>query len=196
MLELIIGGARSGKSHYALHAAQTAARGAWHFVATAAANDAEMAARIKQHQAVRDPRWQVHAVQHDLAHEARTFKATDVVVVDCLTLWVANWLAVDENDKSDGAAWRQEKHDFLAALRASPANWYLVSNETGLGITPLTPLARQFIDESGLLHQELAAMAERVTVVMCGIARSLKDEGGVREATLQPPPQYDESNND
>ena len=172
MIELIVGGARSGKSRYALdHAKQGNANLC--FVATAqstdAAEDEEMAARILRHQRERGPEWQLIEEPLRLSGLTGRFSERDVVVVDCLTLWLSNWLC-----QQSVTGWRQEKEAFLSGLRSSPAKWFLVSGETGLGIVPVSDLGRRFVDESGWLHQELAAMADQVVMVLFGLPQILK----------------------
>ena len=168
MIELIIGGARSGKSGYALSIAE--ARDAnLHFIATAQPADDEMTARIERHQRQRGPRWNLVEEPRYLSRITEDFSETDVLVVDCLTLWLSNWLCSDTPQQ-----WHEEKQNFQHGLQQSPAHWLLVSNEVGMGVTPTNRLSRQFIDESGWLHQELAQIASRVTTVMYGIPQILK----------------------
>jgi len=172
MIELIVGGARSGKSRYALdHAKQSNADLC--FVATAqsadAADDGEMADRILRHQQERGPEWQLIEEPFRLSGLIDRFSEKDVVVVDCLTLWLSNWLC-----QQSSSGWQQEKSAFLSGLRHSPAKWFLVSGETGLGIIPTSALGRRFVDESGWLHQELAAIADQVVMVLFGLPQILK----------------------
>ncbi len=172
MIELIVGGARSGKSRYALeNAKQTNAN--LSFVATAqsttAADDEEMAVRILRHQQERGPEWQLIEEPFRLSALIRRFSERDAVVVDCLTLWLSNWLCQQQL-----AGWKQEKEAFISGIKNSKANWFLVSNETGLGIVPIEKLGRQFVDESGWLHQELADVADQVVMVLFGLPQILK----------------------
>ncbi|MCY3768149.1 MAG: bifunctional adenosylcobinamide kinase/adenosylcobinamide-phosphate guanylyltransferase [Gammaproteobacteria bacterium] len=168
MIELIVGGARSGKSSHALRVAESLP-GNRHFIATAEARDGEMADRIARHQKERSASWQLTEETCCLSGQTPRFAEPDVVLVDCLTLWVANWLG---SGNADG--WPEEKRRFLDGLAASRAHWLLVSNETGMGVVPADRLSRQFVDESGRLHQELSAIAHRVTLVTMGIPRVLK----------------------
>ncbi len=172
MIELIIGGARSGKSRYALeNAKQTNAN--LSFIATAqstaAADDEEMAVRILRHQQERGPEWQLIEEPFMLSALIRRFSERDAVVVDCLTLWLSNWLCQQQL-----AGWKQEKEAFISGIKNSKARWFLVSNETGLGIVPTSILGRQFVDESGWLHQELANAADQVVMVFFGLPQILK----------------------
>ena len=168
MLTLILGGARSGKSRLALQRAEAGAQPVC-FIATAQAHDAEMTDRIARHQAERPAHWVTVEAPLDLAGAIRTAPA-GVVVVDCLTLWLTNWLC------------QPEPHDFaaaraalLAALQARHADeTILVSNETGLGIIPLGEITRRFVDEAGWLNQDLARIAGEVIFVAAGLPLSLK----------------------
>ncbi len=172
MIELIVGGARSGKSRYALDSAKQNPANLW-FIATAQplgeTDDAEMAARILRHQQERGDEWQLIEEPLRLSGLIDRFSEGDVVVVDCLTLWLSNWLC-----RKSLTGWQREKEAFLSGLRRSPAKWFLVSNETGLGIVPTSALGRRFVDESGWLHQELAAIADQVVMVLFGLPQVLK----------------------
>lgn len=168
MIELIIGGARSGKSGYALKKAQES-QGKKHFIATAEAKDGEMKDRIERHQQERGSDWHLIEEPLSLSTTIQQFSAEDIVLVDCLTLWLSNWLCCDSPE-----LWTDEKLAFINALQISPANWLLVSNEVGMGVTPMGDLSRQFIDECGWLHQNLAQVADRVSLVMFGLPQTLK----------------------
>jgi adenosylcobinamide kinase/adenosylcobinamide-phosphate guanylyltransferase len=168
MIELIVGGARSGKSGYALTKAQSF-EGKQVFVATAEAKDDEMQSRIDRHQQERGPDWRLIEEPLVLSHLIEQFSSGDVVLVDCLTLWLTNWLCSDTPE-----LWANEKQAFIKGIQQSSAHWLLVSNEVGMGVTPMGDLSRQFIDECGWLHQDLAQVAERVTLVMFGLPQILK----------------------
>ncbi len=175
MIELIIGGARSGKSGYAVSAAEAIATNldaSLHFIATAQAGDDEMSERIKQHQRERGAGWHLLEEGRYLSPMTENFTADDVLLVDCLTLWLSNWLCSDMPKWHE--QWQVEKQSFQRGLQQSPAHWLLVSNDVGMGITPTNRLSRQFIDESGWLHQQFAQIADRVTVVKYGIPQVLK----------------------
>lgn len=144
------------------------------FVATAEARDPEMAARIARHQADRPPAWRTVEVPLDLAPALTTLEgAADVVIVDCLNLWVANLLQkrpeVSESDlESEAAA--------LAALAASPPfALILVSNEVGWGVHPETALGRRFRDALGLVNQAAARAAGEVVLMVAGCPVTVKN---------------------
>lgn len=167
MRHLVLGGARSGKSRFALTQAAAGARPVV-FIATATAGDAEMAERIGRHRQERPDHWQTveepFALADALVHAAAPDRC---VVVDCLTLWLANLL--DDEARLDA-----ERGALLAQLPALPGDILLVSNEVGLGLVPATPLGRRFRDEQGRLNQALAALCERVTFVAAGLPLVLK----------------------
>ena len=168
MIELIVGGTRSGKSGYALSRAESGTANLT-FIATAEAKDDEMKSRIERHRQERSPRWNLIEETHYLSSFIDQFDKDDIILVDCLSLWLSNWLCSPR-----AAGWNIEKSACLDKLQQSAASWLLVSNEAGMGVTPIGALSRQFIDESGWLHQQLAQLADRVTLVTFGIPQTLK----------------------
>lgn len=169
--QLILGGARSGKSAYAEQQALQQAseqHQQLYYIATATVGtDQEMLVRIEQHQQQRDKCWQLIEAPLDLAAVIKRYDSPEhCLLIDCLTLWLTNALMNN--------TWPEAKQDFLQALSASQASIYMVSNEVGSGIVPLGELSRQFVDESGWLHQELAASCEQVTLVVAGLPLALK----------------------
>ncbi|MBF0136425.1 MAG: bifunctional adenosylcobinamide kinase/adenosylcobinamide-phosphate guanylyltransferase [Magnetococcales bacterium] len=169
MIELVLGGARSGKSQYAEELAMKSGLSVT-YVATAQARDAEMVARITHHQKRRPATWHLAEVSSNLApHLARLAAPDRFLLVDCLTLWLANLL-----DGDDLSLWEAERLNLLATLPTLPGTVVLVSNETGLGVVPMGRLTRQFIDEAGRLHQDLARLCHRVTFLVAGLPLCLK----------------------
>ena len=165
---LVLGGARSGKSRFAQGLAEQQA-GRLLYVATAAAHDSEMAERIARHRQDRGGRWETVEEQIDLAGVLdRHGREGNVLLVDCLTLWLSN-LMLAERDL-DAAA-----DALAAALVRQEGQVILVSNEVGSGIVPETPLGRAFRDEAGRLNQTIAAKADRVALVVAGLPLWLKD---------------------
>lgn len=168
MRELVLGGARSGKSHYAEQRAQASDLPVC-VVVTAQAGDAEMAARIAHHQTQRPPHWRVVEAPLNLAAtlhaEARDGQC---LIVDCLTLWLTNLLCQTPHQLD------AERTALLACLPVLPGNTLLVSNETGMGVVPLGELTRRFVDEAGRLNQAVAQVCERVILVAAGLPLVLK----------------------
>jgi adenosylcobinamide kinase/adenosylcobinamide-phosphate guanylyltransferase len=170
MRTLILGGARSGKSALAERLAQDSGREVV-YIATAEARDDEMRARIAHHRARRPAEWScVEAPLALAAALAAHALSGRVLLVDCLTLWLSNLLHAGD------ARFRMERDALLEALPDLPGDVLLVSNEVGLGVVPLGALSRRFVDESGRLHQDLAARSERVLFVVAGLPMTLKGD--------------------
>lgn len=170
MIELILGGARSGKSLLAEKRALDSGL-AVTCIATAEARDGEMAQRIAHHQARRPAAWGLVEEPLHLAAALHAAAAGDrCLFVDCLTLWLSNLLFAD----ADGRLLAQETAALLELLPTLPGRVILVSNEVGLGIIPLGEVTRRFVDEAGRLNQRVAAVAGRVTFVAAGLPLELK----------------------
>jgi adenosylcobinamide kinase/adenosylcobinamide-phosphate guanylyltransferase len=169
---LVLGGVRAGKSAYALaRAAELGERVV--FVATAEARDAEMAARITRHRAGRPPGWDTVEAPLELAVALGQLEGkADVVVVDCLNLWVANLLG-RHADLSDEAL-LAEAGRVAAWTARRPASVVLVSNEVGCGVHPETALGRRFRDALGLVNQAMARAADEVVLLVAGCPLWLK----------------------
>lgn len=170
MKELILGGARSGKSNYAETLA-TESRLDVIYVATAQALDAEMEQRIALHQQQRPAHWrlieeplELETVLKDNASE------NSCILVDCLTLWVSNLLCSEQYKNT--VAEKTEK--LINIVPQLPGNIIFVSNEVSMGVIPMGEMSRQFVDESGRLHQRLAAICDRVTLMVAGIPSIIK----------------------
>ncbi|MFZ1324524.1 MAG: bifunctional adenosylcobinamide kinase/adenosylcobinamide-phosphate guanylyltransferase [Candidatus Contendobacter sp.] len=169
MKELILGGARSGKSAFAQNRASASGLEVC-YIATAQAGDAEMVARIAHHRADRPATWGLVEEPSALATALRVHAAPHrCLLVDCLTLWLSNLLAAGDETL------HTETHTLLAALPTLPGTVLLVSNEVGQGIVPIHPLARRFRDEAGRLHQAVAQRCDRVSLIVAGLPLTLKD---------------------
>jgi len=169
MRTLILGGARSGKSRLAERMAQES-RLAVTYIATAQAQDAEMAQRIDAHRARRPAHWACIEEPFALADVLQAHAAPGrCLLVDCLTLWLTNLLL-----HPDPAMFDRERAALLAALPELHGQIILVSNETGMGVVPLGDLTRRYCDEAGWLHQELATRCEQVLLTVAGIPLTLK----------------------
>lgn len=165
MIELILGGARSGKSRHAQQRAQESGLEVV-YCATAQALDDEMQNRIAQHRADRPAGWRTIEEPLQLAAIlAREAAPSRCLLIDCLTLWLSNVLLKKREE---------EIGKLLRVLPTLPGHLILVSNEVGFGIVPDNALARRFRDEQGRLNQYIAALADRVTLVAAGLPLVLK----------------------
>ena len=171
-LTLLLGGVRSGKSARAVELAGAGERVL--FVATAGLHDDDMRARAVAHRAERPASWDTLEETIALAHSIDALSdAHDVIVIDCLTLWVSNLLCASGSPPSE-----REIADHVRALldvqRVSRAHWIVVSNEVGLGIVPPTSLGRAYRDALGRANQLVAAAATRVDLMVAGLELRLK----------------------
>ena len=170
-LLLVLGGARSGKSRYAVAQAQEIG-GSAAVVATARALDADMATRIARHRAERPTGWTTLEEPRDIVAAARRAAAShDVLVIDCVTIWVANLMERGDDDTAVLAA----ADDLAKLMRERLTSLVVVSNEVGAGVHPPTALGRRFADLLGFVNQCLAAAADRVTLMVAGIPLTVKD---------------------
>ncbi|RDE22644.1 bifunctional adenosylcobinamide kinase/adenosylcobinamide-phosphate guanylyltransferase [Motiliproteus coralliicola] len=174
MKQLILGGARSGKSQLAERLAMQSGREVV-YIATATVGDAEMESRIGLHRERRPEHWglveEPVALAQCLQQQAGELK---LLLVDCLTLWLSNLICLEQH-----GVLRREVDALLQTLPQLPGEVILVSNEVGMGITPMGELSRHFQDELGLLHQRLAAQSDRVVLTVAGLPHVLKPAGTV-----------------
>lgn len=179
----MLGAARSGKTHHAILLAQSLSRKLVRdvtYVATAQALDPEMTKRIELHRAERPQTWRTLEASHDLAQALQTLNGDsngDIVIVDCLTLWLSNAMLADFSESGSNETlptWQRERTAFLQWLTDFRGSLFLVSNEVGAGIVPMSALARRFQDEQGRLNQAVAAICDSVTLVVAGIPVPIK----------------------
>ncbi|WP_417877548.1 bifunctional adenosylcobinamide kinase/adenosylcobinamide-phosphate guanylyltransferase [Vibrio sp.] len=176
MKQLILGGARSGKSKLAEQTARQAAdaqHACLHYVATALPFDDEMRDRIRHHQKQRGEGWQEHECPLHLADLLLSFNHDDVVLIDCLTLWLNNWI-FELGDDCSNEKLEAEVHKLVEAVSHSQATLIFVSNEVGMGIVPLGAISRYFVDNAGRMNQQLAHVCQRVSFVAAGLPLVLK----------------------
>ncbi|ESR00560.1 adenosylcobinamide kinase [Stutzerimonas chloritidismutans AW-1] len=170
MLELILGGARSGKSRFAERLAADSGL-AVTYIATSQPLDGEMTERIAHHRERRPAHWTLVEEPLQLVRVLREQAAANrCLLVDCLTLWLTNLLMLD-----DAARLAEERDALLECLDGLPGRILLVSNETGLGVVPLGELTRRYVDEAGWVHQAVAERAQRVTFMVAGLPMTLKN---------------------
>lgn len=164
--ELILGGARSGKSRLAEQRALASGL-SLRYIATGQALDDEMQQRINRHQQHRGDNWLLIEEPVNLAQTLLDNHGNNVcLLVDCLTLWLSNCLHKGN--------WPQQKKALLDTLPLLTGKVIFVSNETGLGVVPMGQISREFVDESGFLHQAMAAFCAQVTLTVAGLPMSLK----------------------
>ncbi|MCW8901557.1 MAG: bifunctional adenosylcobinamide kinase/adenosylcobinamide-phosphate guanylyltransferase [Gammaproteobacteria bacterium] len=170
MKELILGGARSGKSHFAETCAAESKLNII-YVATAQAFDDEMQQRIQHHQQQRPVHWRLIEEPLNLLSVLKDHSGNNTcILVDCLTLWLSNQLCSEEHkDKVE-----KNIENLVSELPQLPGKIIFVSNEVSMGIIPMGEINRQFVDEAGRLHQRLAAVCDKVTLMVAGIPRSIK----------------------
>ena len=170
-ISLILGGARSGKTGFALEYA-TRLGSQRVYIATAQALDGEMERRIKEHQRNRSSDWKTIEEPLRLSTVLGSLeRETDVVVIDCLTLWLSNLMTKMEGDEKQ----IRDEMDLLVTSVSSPSiPIIIISNEVGLGIVPADGMSRLFRDLSGFLHQQLAELATEVYLMVAGIPMKIK----------------------
>jgi adenosylcobinamide kinase / adenosylcobinamide-phosphate guanylyltransferase len=174
-LVVIMGGARSGKSSFAQRLAKSIS-GKVLFLATAQAGDDEMAERIARHKASRPATW--HTVEEPLGLASILQKeaaSSDVVIIDCLTLWLNNLLL-----KQGGASETEvlgQVDSLLDVYQKGYASYIVVSGEVGLGLVPPYPLGRLYRDILGWMNQKVASRADKVFLMVAGIPLELKSLG-------------------
>lgn len=171
--QFICGGQRSGKSRYAetlaRHWQGVSAERRLFYVATALGIDAEMQSRIQRHRCDRGDAFHTIEESYDLAQVIQAHAgSTHMLLVDCLTLWLTNWLMPAPGQAQRAAEWPAQKAAFLAALRNASGPVVIVSNEIGAGVIPHDPQVRTFVDELGRLNQDVAQACDSITWMVAG----------------------------
>lgn len=168
-ITLVTGGAKSGKSRYAEQIVKALDIPAI-YIATGQDLDDEMAQRIMAHKVQRGSGWQTIEEPFDLCRALDQSDGQGGRLVDCLTLWLSN-VYLAEMD------WQAELEKLETTLRAQHSPVVLVTNEVGWGIVPMSELGRRYRDASGIMNQRIAAIADTVVLVSCGIPLTLKEQG-------------------
>lgn len=180
---LILGGARAGKSRFALELASERSASPDSqvcFIATAEALDDEMRERIERHRAERPASWRTIEEPRRIDHAIERAREARVVIVDCLTLFVSNMLTA--NDSSNAEETTNAVIDrFLHFVSAASATVICISNETGLGVVPDNQLGRRFRDLLGAVNQRVAASADRVFLMVAGLPLPIKPQARAGE---------------
>ena len=169
MLQLILGGARSGKSRLAEKLAAESGC-AVTYIATSQPLDGEMNERVRHHRERRPEHWALIEEPVELARVLRDNARADAcLLVDCLTLWLTNLLMLEDLQRLNA-----ERDALLECLAELPGEILFVSNETGMGVVPLGELTRRYVDEAGWLHRALAERCQRVVLTVAGLPLTLK----------------------
>jgi len=171
MKHLILGGIRSGKSRFAEELAiQTELPIT--YIATATANDDEMKRRIQQHKDRRPESWKIIEEPIKLTQALLDHSNNNhCLIVDCLTLWLTNCLMLNDENH-----FQHERKILLQCLPTLTGKTIFVSNEINMGIIPMGELTRRYVDEAGMLHQEMARRCEQVTLTVAGLPVTIKGE--------------------
>lgn len=175
-LQLILGGARSGKSRFSLDQGNEPSFERRLFLATATTDDEEMKTRVRKHQVERGPQWETIEEPYHLAEVLQKLNGSEktLIVVDCATLWLSNLLCGMGGERLSADEIEKRFDDLLNALSRTMSHIRIVSNEVGLAVVPDTVLGRQFRDLQGLLNQKLASRADQVFFMMAGLSQRLK----------------------
>jgi adenosylcobinamide kinase / adenosylcobinamide-phosphate guanylyltransferase len=173
----IFGGARSGKSSFAVNLAQHTGSHVL-FVATARVLDKEMERRVALHKAARPAGWSTLEAPENISTALRGIPHNySAIILDCVTLMLGeSFSCIPEESSEDAFASAAEESmaDLLSAMDNRPEPWFVVSNEVGLGIVPETRMGRIFRDAQGRANQRLAAMANDVYLMTAGIPLKIK----------------------
>jgi len=184
----IMGGARSGKSTYALKDASTVS-GNKAYIATAEALDEEMRERIEKHKKQRGTDWDTYEEPLRIAEVIQETEGKyTAIVIDCLTLWLSNIMI--RNQKTEYRkqtiekeiqklldSLKQFKDSSICSLGSGVRVLYIVSNEVGMGIVPENEMARRFRDMAGMLNQKVAEISDEVYLLITGIPMKIKGKG-------------------
>lgn len=174
---LVIGGARSGKSAVAERYASSM-NSKVVYIATAGVQDEEMARRVELHRERRPASWPTIEEKYYLDGVLTKLSAGSVVLVDCLTIWITNWLLdktiEDLSAEAKEARVLQETSNFIKAAQDNKLKLIMVSNEVGYGLVPDNELGRLFRDIAGRVNQYVVAMADKVFWVVAGIPLEIK----------------------
>lgn len=170
-ITLLTGGARSGKSSYALKLALNK-NGQRIFVATAIGFDKEMQERIKNHKLERGAAFKTIEAPVDLSKALKDVpRNTTCLIIDCMTVWLGN---LYYQFKEDEQKIRQHINETIHVLQKVPFEVFVVTNEVGWSIVPENILARKFRDMSGFMNKSLAFASKRVYLCVCGIPLKVK----------------------
>lgn len=173
MIELVLGGAKCGKTRYAEQRAIASGKRVI-YIATAEAGDAEMSDKIQNHQQSRPKQWKTIEEPIKLAEAIQHLSGENTcLLVDCLTLWLTNILFTKQGELQL-EVFKKESNALFKVLGSFSGQLILVTNELGLGVIAADKMTRRFVDEAGLLHQKIATISNRVVLVTAGLPHRLK----------------------
>ncbi len=165
-ISFVVGGAASGKSAFAERLTRSTGKPKT-YIATLQPFDDEMRAKAQRHQSDRGDDWTTIEAPIDVGTVLRNASADQVILLDCVTLWLTNILLAERDISAEVAT-------LLDDINAAPCDIIIVSNEVGMGIVPENALSRQFRNEQGRLNQRLAGHADTVVSVIAGLPLVLK----------------------
>ncbi|MDT1985985.1 MAG: bifunctional adenosylcobinamide kinase/adenosylcobinamide-phosphate guanylyltransferase [Planktomarina sp.] len=165
-IQLVLGGAASGKSHFAENLVIQTGRPR-RYIATAEAWDDEMKTKIAAHKVQRGPDWITCEEPLDMISAIEASEPNEIILLDCVTMWLTNLMLAKLNID-------QQSKAFINTLKKSPCPIILVSNEVGHGIVPDNPMSRKFVKYQGAINQSLADVAAQVFFITAGIPQCLK----------------------
>ncbi len=173
MIELVLGGAKCGKTRYAEQQAAASGKQVI-YIATAEAGDIEMTDKIRNHQQDRPKHWKTIEEPIKLAETIQNFSnENSCLLVDCLTLWLSNILFSKQGELQLDV-FKRESNALLQTLASFTGQLIMVTNELGLGVIASNKMTRRFVDEAGLLHQKIATVSQRVVFITAGLPHRLK----------------------
>lgn len=164
MITLITGGVRSGKTRYALDVPERSEL--FTYIATAELLDDEMRERAARHRSERGAEWRT--IEEPLELASCLMELRGIVVIDCLTMWLSNWMQRDESQVEG------QINLLCSAFEKTTCRVRAVTNEVGSSVVPDNALARRFRDCTGLMNQRVAAVADAVYLIVCGIPMKIK----------------------
>jgi adenosylcobinamide kinase/adenosylcobinamide-phosphate guanylyltransferase len=180
---LVLGGAQSGKSYYAQQLASHFERVT--FIATGRRTDAEMRKKIARHCRERPSAWRTIEAPLELSKAIRSSsRESDVVLIDCLTVYVANVMGVGRKSKSDS---KERINAVCDAIRTADASVIAVSNEVGSGVVPPYRSGRAYRDFLGQMNQKVAQIADNVILMVAGVPMTVKESGARQQKRDESP---------
>ncbi|WP_144145016.1 bifunctional adenosylcobinamide kinase/adenosylcobinamide-phosphate guanylyltransferase [Paraburkholderia sp. BCC1884] len=177
-LTFVLGGARSGKSVHAERLADSSTLPVTYIATARVSDDVEFSARIAHHRERRPAHWALHEAGVDLAGAVAQVDAPGhCILIDCLTLWLANLLCPAEGEAVSLDRYHAQVTALEAAFVDAHSKLIVVSNEIGLGVVPLGAATRLYVDELGRLNQRIAALSTQATMMVAGLPLALKTAG-------------------